>query len=179
MTVAASSPARVDVDLEPASGPTAPVERFVEKYREFLASKGLRMTRERAIVVEEIFSSHEHFDAEQLIERLAHSRDKRVSRSTTYRALKNLEEAGLIRKVARQDNREIYEHDYGYPQHDHLICRRCGTLIEFHNEAINDVLEEVAQRHGFRMEGHRLEVSGLCDRCSRPPETRPKKLNLL
>jgi Fur family ferric uptake transcriptional regulator len=179
MTATAIAPVRADVDLEPGSGPLAPVGRFVDKYREFLASKGLRMTRERAIVVEEIFSSHEHFDAEQLIERLAQSRDRRVSRSTTYRALKNLEEAGLIRKVARQDKREIYEHDYGYPQHDHLICRRCGTLIEFHNEAINDVLEQISLRHGFRMEGHRLEVSGLCNRCSRPPETRPKKLNLL
>jgi Fur family ferric uptake transcriptional regulator len=179
MTLAASPPVRADVDLEPTSGSHAPVERFVEKYREFLTSKGLRWTREQAIVVEEIFSSHEHFDAEQLIERLAQSRDRRVSRSTAYRAIRKLEEAGLIRKVARQDNREIYEHDYGYPQHDHLICRRCGTLIEFHNEAIAELLDEVARRHGFRREGHRLEVSGLCDRCSRPPETRPKKLNLL
>jgi Fur family ferric uptake transcriptional regulator len=179
MTLIAPAAVRADVDLESAGHSLAPVERFAEKYREFLASKGLRMTHAQAIVVEEIFSSHEHFDAEQLIERLAPRRDRRVSRSTIYRALEKLEEAGLIRKVARQDNREIYEHDYGYPQHDHLICRRCGTLIEFHNEAINDVLDEVARRHGFRMEGHRLEVSGLCDRCSRPPETRPKKLNLL
>jgi Fur family ferric uptake transcriptional regulator len=90
-----------------------------------------------------------------------------------------LEEAGLIRKVARQDDREIFEHDYGYPQHDHLICRQCGKLIEFHNDEINDVLAEVARRYDFRMEGHRLEVQGLCDECCRPPETRPKKLNLL
>lgn len=179
MTVVTSAPPRSDVDLESDGSAVAPVERFVEKYREFLASQGRRMTHVQAIVVEEIFSSHEHFDADQLIERLAPRRDRRVSRSTIYRALEKLEEAGLIRKVARQDNREIYEHDYGYPQHDHLICRRCGTLIEFHNDAINDVLEEVARRHGFRMDGHRLEVSGLCKRCSRPPETRPKKLNLL
>jgi Fur family ferric uptake transcriptional regulator len=176
MTLIAAPHRRADVDLPPLGVSIAPVE----KYREFLASKGLRMTRERAIIVEEIFSSHEHFDAEQLIERLARRGDaRRVSRSTIYRALDKLEEAGLIRKVARQDNREIYEHDYGYPQHDHLICRRCGTLIEFYNEAINGVLDEIGRRHGFRIEGHRLEVFGLCDACSRPPESRPKKLNLL
>lgn len=151
-----------------------------EKYREYLTTKNLRMTRERAIIVDEVFSSHEHFDADQLVQRLENRSDgKRVSRSTIYRSISQLEEAGLIRKIARQDNREVYEHDYGYPQHDHLICKKCGELIEFHNEEIRDILREVAREHGFRMEGHRLEVSGLCDNCCRPPDTRPKKLNLL
>lgn len=68
--------ASVDVAVTPA-----------EKYREFLATKGLRMTRERAIIVDEVFSSHEHFDAEQLIQRLAlRKTGRRVSRSTIYRS---------------------------------------------------------------------------------------------
>jgi Fur family ferric uptake transcriptional regulator len=159
----------VDVSISPA-----------EKYREFLATKGQRMTRERAIIVDEVFASHEHFDAEQLIGRLSQRKDsRRVSRSTIYRALESLEEAGLIRKVARQDNKDVFEHDYGYPEHDHLICKRCGTLIEFHNESIREIVEEVAREHGFRLEGHRMEAYGLCSDCSRPPSTRPKKLNLL
>lgn len=175
MSVLAPSRPAHDIDHAPLGVAVSPIE----KYREFLAAKGLRMTRERSIIVAEIFSLHEHFDAESLIERLTRSRTDRVSRSTVYRSLALLEEAGLIRKVARQDDREIFEHDYGYPQHDHLICRDCGKLIEFHNDAINEVLHEVARRYDFRMEGHRLEVQGLCDACCRPPETRPKKLNLL
>ncbi len=152
----------------------------VEKYREYLATKGLRLTRERSIIIEEVFATHEHFDAEQLIGRLAQRTDgTRVSRSTIYRSLLQLEEAGLIRKVARQDDRDVFEHDYGYPQHDHLICSKCGTLIEFQADAISHLLSEVASRHGFRMDGHRLEVTGLCDACCRPPASRPKKLNLL
>ncbi len=151
-----------------------------EKYREYLATKGLRLTRERIIIIEEVFASHEHFDAEQLIGRLAQRTDgTRVSRSTIYRSLLQLEEAGLIRKVARQDDRDVFEHDYGYPQHDHLICSKCSTLIEFQADMIAEVLREVASRHGFRMDGHRLEVTGLCDACCRPPASRPKKLNLL
>lgn len=151
-----------------------------EKYREFLTTKGLRMTPERSIIVEEIFSSHEHFDADQLIQRLVRRSDgTRVSRSTIYRSIALLEEAGLIRKVARQDDRDLYEHDYGYPQHDHLICNRCGELTEFHNAEISEILERVSRELGFRMEGHRLEVFGLCRNCCRAPTTRPKKLNLL
>jgi Fur family ferric uptake transcriptional regulator len=147
-----------------------------EKFREFLLTKGLRMTQERAKILDEVFASHEHFEAEQLVQKLA---QHRVSRSTVYRTVKHLEESGLIRKVARQDSRDVYEHDYGYPQHDHLICKKCGTLIEFQQSTIASVLAEVARQHGFRMEGHRLEVFGLCDVCCRPPQTRPKKLNLL
>lgn len=152
----------------------------MEKFQEYLVTRGMRMTRERAILVEEVFASHEHFDAEQLVDRLSRRSDsRRVSRSTVFRTLRQLVEAGLLRSVARQDGREVYEHDYGYPQHDHLICRKCGSLTEFHNSEIRDILEEVAREHGFRMEAHRLEVSGLCDDCCRPPTTRPEKLNLL
>ncbi|RLS55766.1 MAG: transcriptional repressor [Planctomycetota bacterium] len=151
-----------------------------EKYREYLATKGLRLTREQSIIVEEVFASHEHFDAEQLIVRLGRAdQGRRVSRSSIYRSLAKLEEAGLIRKVARQEDRDVFEHDYGYPQHDHLICRKCGTLIEFHQSSLPEILAKVADAHGFRMEGHRLEVSGLCKECCRPPVSRPKKLNLL
>ena len=113
-----------------------------EKYREYLATKGLRLTRERSIIVEEVFAYHEHFDAEQLISRLAQKTDgRRVSRSTIYRSLSQLEEASLIRKVARQEDRDVYEHDYGYPQHDHLICRKCGSLTEFQASIISKALD--------------------------------------
>lgn len=141
-----------------------------EKFREYLATQGQRLTAERAAIVEEVFSDHEHFDTDQLVERLTR-RDsrRRVSRPTVYRTLKSMEQAGLLRKVARTDGRDVYEHDYGYPQHDHLICKKCGSLTEFHNEAIRTVLEEIAADHGFRMSGHRLEVHGLCNECCRPP----------
>ena len=133
-----------------------------EKYREFLATKGLRLTRERSIILEEVFAYHEHFDAEQLIGRLAQRTDgRRVSRSTIYRSLLQMEEASLIRKVARQDDRDVFEHDYGYPQHDHLICRKCGSLTEFQADVIAQSLEEVASRYGFRMDGHYHSVLAL------------------
>ena len=152
----------------------------LERYREFLATKKQRLTRERSIIVEEVFAQHEHFDAEQLIQRLAQRKDsRRVSRSTIYRSLLLLEEAGLLRKVARQDDREVYEHDFGYPHHDHLICKGCHKLIEFENNDVTQLLEEIANKHGFRLESHRLEAAGLCRQCACPPASRPKKLNLL
>lgn len=151
-----------------------------ERFREYLATQGMRLTRERAIIVDEVFASHEHFDAEQLVGRLVQRTDgSRVSRSTVYRALAELEKAGLLRKVARSNDREIYEHDYGYPQHDHLICKKCGELTEFQNPELKAILQQVAADYGFRMEGHRLEVSGICANCSRPPSRGHRKLDMI
>lgn len=151
-----------------------------ERFREYLATQGMRLTRERAIIVDEVFASHEHFDAEQLVGRLVQRTDgSRVSRSTVYRALAELEKAGLLRKVARSNDREIYEHDYGYPQHDHLICKKCGELTEFQNPELKEILQQVAADYGFRMEGHRLEVSGICANCSRPPSRGHRKLDMI
>ena len=150
-----------------------------DRFREYLATQGMRLTRERMAIVEEVFSSHEHFDKEQLVVRVAQRTDgKRVSRSTVYRTLNQLEEAGLLRKVARTNDRDVFEHDYGYPQHDHLICKKCDNLIEFHNPDLSKLLEEVAREHGFRMEAHRLEVYGLCAECSRP-KSRIRKTDMI
>ena len=152
----------------------------VEKFREFLATRGKRLSKEREIIVNEIFADHEHFDPDQLISRLTQRKDgQRVSRSTVYRTLQSLEEAGLLRKVARANDRDVYEHDYGYPQHDHLICEKCGSLTEFRNQAIAELLEQVAGEHGFRRSGHRLEVYGMCESCSRPPQRSHRKLDLV
>jgi len=150
-----------------------------DKFQEYLATQGMRLTQERSTVVEDVFSQHEHFDADQVVERLTTAKGRRrVSRASVYRTLTLLEDAGMIRKVARSNDREVYEHDYGYPQHDHLICSECGEMIEFYNAEISRTLEQIAQSHGFRMSGHRLEVFGRCRDCSKPQRRNPK-LDLL
>jgi Fur family transcriptional regulator, ferric uptake regulator len=80
--------------------------------QEYLSNKGMRMTRERLIVVDEMFAANERFDPEQLILRVASRMDgRRVSRSTVYRALSLLEEAGMLRRIVCSDGREVYEHN--------------------------------------------------------------------
>jgi Fur family ferric uptake transcriptional regulator len=163
-------------DLATVSVAVSPADKF----REYLITRGKRLTRERETIVEEVFGSHEHFDTDQLVDRLSgRSGGKRVSRATVYRTLDDMVLAGLLRKVARSQDREVYEHDYGYPQHDHLICGKCGTLIEFENAPLARILDAVATAHDFRMTGHRLEVYGLCAECSRPPRVRHRKLDMI
>src|SRR5436309_13267420 len=115
------------------------------KFREYLASRPRpqRYTDQQRDMVRYIFSRHSHFDADQLIDELK-SKKLRVSRPTVYRTLKKLVDAGLLRGL-EVGPRTFYEHDYGYPQHDHLYCQRCHQLIEFANPAIDAVIREVCQ----------------------------------
>ena len=163
-------------DLATVSVAVSPADKF----REYLLTRGKRLTQERETIVAEVFSSHDHFDTDQLVDRLSgRSGGKRVSRATVYRTLDDMVGAGLLRKVARANDREVYEHDYGYPRHDHFICQKCGELIEFENATLARMLEAVADEHDFRMTGHRLEVYGLCRECSRPPQHRNRKLDMI
>jgi Fur family ferric uptake transcriptional regulator len=74
--------------------------------------------------------------------------------------------------------RAVYEHDYGYPQHDHLHCEKCGRLIEFSSEAVKEIRAAVAREHRFRVTNHRFIISGVCAECCRP-ERPNRRLDLI
>ncbi len=147
-----------------------------EKFREFLEIRGEKLTEPRRILIRHIFDSHKHFDADELVADLRASARK-VSRSTVYRTLRLLVEAGLLREL-RLTNRTAYEHDYGYPSHDHLHCTECNRVVEFNNDEIRKIRETVSLEHGFRAEGHRFMITGICPTCSRARSPR-RRLDLI
>jgi Fur family transcriptional regulator, ferric uptake regulator len=136
-----------------------------ERFAQFLQSRGKRVTAQRRLIVEQVFSHHDHFDADELIDHLKPLMDRRqVSRPTVYRTLGELVEAGMLRKMSLGD-RSVYEHDYGYPQHDHLYCQHCNKLIEFQSPELQHIRDAVARRHDFEVLGHRMFVIGICAEC--------------
>jgi Fur family transcriptional regulator, ferric uptake regulator len=150
----------------------------LERFEEFLQARGKRITQQRRILVEQIASRHEHFDADQLLLDLAQKpAGRKVSRPTVYRTLSEMVDAGLLRKMLL-GSRAVYEHDYGYPQHDHLHCTQCNKLIEFSSEEILQLREAVAREHQFRVTGHRFIVSGICSDC-RAARQRSRRLDLV
>jgi Fur family ferric uptake transcriptional regulator len=152
-----------DYSLRKVKVPLTPGERFAQ----FLQSKGKRVTQQRQIIVDVVFSHHDHFDADGLMEHLQDLiSERKVSRPTIYRTLGELTEAGLIRKMTLA-GRSVYEHQYGYPQHDHLHCEVCNALIEFHSPRLEELVREVADQHSFEVSGHRMFVTGICKKCSR------------
>jgi Fur family ferric uptake transcriptional regulator len=150
-----------------------------ERFEEYLQSRGKRITQQRRSLVGYIFERHDHFDADELLASLARRPDgDKISRPTVYRTLNELVEAGLLRKMTL-GGRAVYEHDYGYPQHDHLYCQVCDKLIEFGSDELQNLRDAVAREHNFRVTGHRLIITGVCEDCSRKRHRRQSPLDLI
>lgn len=159
---------RVEVSLTPQ-----------ERFEEYLQSRGLRQTEQRRFLVELVFSRHEHFDADMLIESLPRKgQPGYVSSATVYRTLKEFVDAGLL-NCFQLDGRTVYEYDYGYPQHDHLYCTRCRQLVEFRSDALIELRDAVAAEHGFRVRDHRWIINGLCEPCSKTRRRKKRKQDLV
>ena len=162
---------------EPVAVPSLSLPQGAEeKFREFLQIRGEKLTAARRTLVAQIFANHKHFDADELISDLQAS-GQRVSRATVYRSLRLLVEAGILREL-RLTNRTVYEHDHGYPSHDHMHCTSCGSILEFTNEEISLLSERLATLHGFRASGHRFVISGECGKCLRARSPR-RRLDLI
>ncbi|MCS7045446.1 MAG: transcriptional repressor [Gemmataceae bacterium] len=149
-----------------------------EKFREYLASrpKPQRFTGQRRDMVRYIFTKHNHFDADQLFDEMR-ADGYQVSRPTIYRTLKQLVAAGLLRPL-ELGTRKYYEHDYGYPQHDHLVCVQCHKMIEFQHPDMENLLRNVCLDHQFQMQGHSFLIRGLCAECNRAKTTK-RRLDLV
>jgi Fur family ferric uptake transcriptional regulator len=138
-----------------------------EKFREYLSSRSRtqRFTGQQRDLVRFIFERHNHFDADSLIDAMKQN-GFRVSRATVYRTLAKLVDAGLLRKL-EIGPRMCYEHDYGYPQHEHLQCGKCGAMIEFQSPSLESVLREACRQQQFIASGHTLIIRGTCADCNR------------
>ena len=122
-------------------------------------AKGLRMTGQRRIIAQVLQESEDHPDVEQLYAR-ASERDPQISIATVYRTVKLFEEAGILEKLEFGDGRARYE-DAERDHHDHLIDLASGEVIEFVDPEIEALQERIAEKLGFELRGHRLELYGV------------------
>lgn len=146
--------------------------REKEQFLRFLRDRGHRVTSERLALFDEIFSQHGHIDAEELLAG-AKARGLKISRATVYRNLDLLVECGLARKQRLGRNRFLYEHLHGGQQHDHLVCSRCGRVVEFVSAGIAALQAEICRAHGFVPKGFSLQITGLCNPCAESARAAP------
>jgi Fur family ferric uptake transcriptional regulator len=122
-------------------------------------AKGLRMTGQRRTIADVLEQAEGHPDVEELYNR-ASSVDPRISLATVYRTVKLFEEAGILEKLEFGDGRARYE-DAERDHHDHLIDINSGEVIEFVDEEIEALQERIAERLGYELRGHKLELYGV------------------
>ena len=142
------------------------MELYEQEFRQFLANRGLSFTRERKAILDRVFASHEHFEAKDLLAAVRAS-GERVSKATLYRALALLVASGLLAEVSFGERHSHYEHVLGHEHHDHLVCMRCGRVIEFTSLAIERLQGRICREQRFTPIGHRMRIFGYCAKCSR------------
>jgi Fur family ferric uptake transcriptional regulator len=136
-----------------------------EAFREYLAKQGLKSTRQRDLILDEFLRAGSHLSTEELYLRLRRKHPS-IGYATVYRTLKLFAECGIAEERHFGDGQTRYESTSGEAHHDHLICTVCGAIIEFENPRIEQLQEEVAREHGFRIASHRLELYGKCSGCA-------------
>ena len=139
------------------------MKRLLERIdREILAAGGKR-SRCRAAVIDRFFRARDHVTVEQLTHSVRES-EPGIGAVTVYRTLKLLEKLGYAKELDFGEGARRYESNLS-PHHDHLVCRLCGTVIEFEDREIENLQDLVTRRHGFRPTAHRLEIYGFCRDC--------------
>lgn len=146
-----------------------------EKLDSFLASKGLRQTKQREVVIEAAFASDEHFCAEDLLARVKKI-DRSVSRATVYRALALLVESGLLHEVDLGRDQTYYDPNFlEKPQHNHLICKDCDRVVEFEDEHIALLEDCITRRLGFSPATKSIRIEANCNELARLGTCRNRK----
>ncbi|HHO47669.1 MAG TPA: transcriptional repressor [Desulfobacteraceae bacterium] len=139
----------------------------MEKFAVYLKNNNLKYTSQRQIVADVFFTHQEHISAEDLYLRMKR-KCPMIGFTTVYRTLNLLVAAGLAAAHQFKGAYTRFEPRRSADHHDHLICTACGRIIEFTNNRIEQLQQEVAGRHNFAVSDHTLEIFGTCDACRRP-----------
>jgi Fur family ferric uptake transcriptional regulator len=131
-----------------------------------LKDRGVRLTRQRRVLLDLIDTSGKHLDADTLYQ-MAKEKDSKLNRVTVYRTLKMLKESGLVDELdlAHFEGEKHYYETRLKREHAHIICLRCGRVEEFFGEQLNAVKGQVTSQFGFEIVFSRTEIGGYCSHC--------------
>jgi Fur family ferric uptake transcriptional regulator len=130
----------------------------------YVAARRLKRSRRRQAILDLFLGTERHLTADELY-RLARRKHPAIGFATVYRTLKLLSACGLCREVVFEDGVTRYEHQFNHAHHDHLVCTRCGVVVEVVDPEIERLQDRLARRHGFAPRRHRMELYGVCRRC--------------
>ena len=122
-------------------------------------ARGVKLTDQRRIIAKVMSDSQDHPDVNELYLRIS-KLDSKISIATVYRTVKLFEEAGIIAKHDFKGGKARYE-ELNESHHDHLIDVKTGEIIEFVNEDIERLQKKVAEKYGYKLVDHKLELYGV------------------
>ncbi|MCD8543634.1 MAG: Fur family transcriptional regulator [Sulfurospirillum cavolei] len=138
---------------------------LLASFKELLKQNGLKYTKQREVVLKTLYEKNEHFTPEDLYIFLKNSYPElNIGIATVYRTLNLLEESNMVTSLSFGVAGKKFELA-NKPHHDHMICKRCGLIIEFENDKIEQLQLEIARTHHFRLTSHLMQLQGICEKC--------------
>ncbi|WP_121628100.1 Fur family transcriptional regulator [Poseidonibacter antarcticus] len=140
-------------------------EEVIEELKKIVKQKGLKYTEQREIVLNILIHAKDHLTAEEVYNEIKSKYcDSNIGIATVYRALSFLEEVDLITSINFGTDGKKYESN-AKSHHDHLICTKCGKIIEFLDDEIEKRQERIAKKNKFKITSHSMQLYGLCENC--------------
>jgi len=137
-------------------------QRAQKLFIQYLRENNLKVTQERLALLDEIFATSEHLDADDLLARMK-TKQRKVSRATVYRTLDLLVQCGLVRKSRLGREHYYYEKMEPGGGHHHMVCTATGKIIEFWDADLDERLRRICQEHKFRPSFISIQIQGLSD----------------
>ena len=126
---------------------------YILDFKQALKKENLKFTSQRYAIFKFLVSNNGHYDCDEIIDKLK-SNEIKVSKATAYRTLDLLVQYNFARKMILDDGIARYENKINSPHHDHMICIDSGKIIEFHSSDIEDIQEQIAKKHGYKIVKH-------------------------
>jgi Fur family transcriptional regulator, ferric uptake regulator len=136
----------------------------LSRFRQWIKEQGLKATAQREDIAQVFFTTNRHISVEELYSEVRRV-NPRVGYATVYRTVKLLKECGLAAERHFADGQARFENLEAERHHDHIICERCGRIVEFVHPQMEQLQEKVAQRFGFVATMHKMEIYGICQEC--------------
>ncbi|MDD5359205.1 MAG: Fur family transcriptional regulator [Sulfurovaceae bacterium] len=140
---------------------------LIEKFKSIIKENGLKYTKQRELILKFLYEHNEHFTPEELNGKLKKIYpDENIGIATIYRTLTLLEDSGIVTSISFGTQGKKYE--FGLKKHhDHLVCIKCGKIIEFYDETIEKKQLEIAKNFEFEMTDHTMKIIGICKSCQK------------
>ena len=144
------------------------VAQRLQQFESLCRERGLPLTVQRRDILRTILERDDHPSADQVYEAVK-GRIPGLSRTTVYRVLDTLVELGAVRRLHHPGSGARF--DGKLQRHHHLVCRKCGCVIDIDNAGLDRLKVPAGQRHGFQIEDYSVHFTGLCQECRRQGPT--------
>jgi len=150
-------------------------DEFILKFKDMIKSLGLNNSIQREYLLKILFQSKEHLNAEELLHQVKTTYNVNIGIATVYRILNLLEDLNIVKSISISgQDFKVYELSLK-PHHDHMVCVKCNTIVEFYDAELEKTQELVAQEKGFQLQSHTMMLYGICKKCKEKEDENANK----